>query len=158
MFPSGSSNTGDVRKLAIAKPLKIGPLKIPFHAIRWGVHKRERKPGLCENVGMEDFDFPAAMQKAREGLEKLLVEYAADHPESGYRDLGDKFNLSLGAISKIMKRWETLRRNIKRYKKHLRTIEGELRGLITKKTAQKTGCGHEEDNMAPVGKGFEEAE
>jgi len=88
---------------------------------------------------MEDFDFPAAMRKARDGLEKLLVEYAAEHPEMGYRDLGDKFNLSLGAISKIMKRWKTLRRNTKSYKKHLRKLGGELAGLIEKKATQEAG-------------------
>jgi hypothetical protein len=88
---------------------------------------------------MEDFDFPAAMRKVREGLEKLLVEYAAEHPEVGYRDLGEKFNLSLGALSKIMTRWKTLRRNIKRYKGHLRKVERELGGLIPKRTAQKAG-------------------
>jgi hypothetical protein len=88
---------------------------------------------------MEAFDFPDAIRESRKGLEKLLVEYAAEHPEMGYRDLGQKFNLSLGAISKIMKRWKTLRRRIKQYKKHLRKVERELGGLTTKRTAQKTG-------------------
>ncbi len=86
---------------------------------------------------MEAFDFPAAMQEARNSLEKLLVEYAVEHPEMGYRDLGEKFILSLGAISKIMKRWKTLRQRIKRYKKHLRKVEREFGWVKTQQTAQR---------------------
>lgn len=91
---------------------------------------------------MEAFDFPEAMRKSRAGLEKLLVAYAAEHPEMGYRGLSEKFHLSLGAISKIMKRWKNLRRNIKGYKKHLRTVERELGWLKTQETAQ--GAGNDE--------------
>ena len=91
---------------------------------------------------MEAFDFPDAMRKSRRGLEKLLVKYAVDHPEMGYRGLSEKFHLSLGAISKIMKRWESMRRNIKRYEKHLRKVERELGWLKTQETAQ--GAGNDE--------------
>jgi hypothetical protein len=63
---------------------------------------------------MEAFDFPEAMRRARRGLEMQLVEYVAEHPEMGYRELRKAFNLSLGAISKIMKRHDKLRRNLAR--------------------------------------------
>jgi len=97
---------------------------------------------------MEAFDFPDAMRKSRQGLEKLLVKYAAEHPEMGYRRLSEKFYLSLGAISKIMKRWESMRRNMKRYEKHLRKVEREFGWLKTEETAQ--GAGNDESHGVRV--------
>ena len=65
---------------------------------------------------MEAFDFPKEVRAARRGLEMQLVEYVAEHPEMSYRELRVPFNLSLGALSKIMKRHAKLRRNLIRRK------------------------------------------
>jgi hypothetical protein len=50
------------------------------------------------------FNFGRELRKARRALEEMLVAYAAEHPELGYRDLCKQFTLSLGAVSKIMRR------------------------------------------------------
>lgn len=50
------------------------------------------------------FNFGRELRKARKALEEKLVAYAAAHPELGYRDLCKQFTLSLGALSKIMRR------------------------------------------------------
>jgi hypothetical protein len=50
------------------------------------------------------FNFGRELRKARRTLEERVVAYAAEHPELGYRDLRGTFGLSLGALSKIMKR------------------------------------------------------
>jgi hypothetical protein len=50
------------------------------------------------------FNFGRELRKARRTLEERVAAYAAEHPELGYRDLRDTFGLSLGALSKIMKR------------------------------------------------------
>jgi hypothetical protein len=50
------------------------------------------------------FNFGLELRKARRALEEKLVAYAAEHPELGYRDLCKQFTLSLGAVSKIMRR------------------------------------------------------
>ena len=50
------------------------------------------------------FNFGRELRKARRTLEERVAAYAAEHPELGYRDLRGAFGLSLGALSKIMKR------------------------------------------------------
>ena len=50
------------------------------------------------------FNFGRELRKARRTLEERVAAYAAEHPELGYRDLRGTFGLSLGALSKIMKR------------------------------------------------------
>jgi len=52
----------------------------------------------------ERFNFGRELRKARQALEERVAAYAAEHPELGYRDLRVRFALSLGALSKIMKR------------------------------------------------------
>ena len=86
---------------------------------------------------MEAFDFPEAVRRARRGLEMQLVEYVAEHPEMSYRELRKAFKLSLGAISKIMKRHEKLRRNLVRKKsstadKESREKSGVVRHLFSR--------------------------
>ena len=73
-----------------------------------------RLQSLSDNRGMEEapdlvphgarFNFGRELRKARRALEERVAAYAAEHPELGYRDLRDRFGLSLGALSKIMKR------------------------------------------------------
>ena len=86
---------------------------------------------------MEAFDFGDAMRRARRGLEMQLVEYVAEHPEMGYRELSKRFKLSLGALSKIMKRHEKLRRNLVIRKggtadKESRQRSGPIRHLVSR--------------------------
>jgi hypothetical protein len=50
------------------------------------------------------FNFGRELRKARRALEERVAAYAAKHPELGYRDLRVAFGLSLGALSKIMRR------------------------------------------------------
>jgi hypothetical protein len=50
------------------------------------------------------FNFGRELRKARRALEGRVVAYAAENPELAYRDLCERFNLSLGAMSKIMRR------------------------------------------------------
>jgi hypothetical protein len=50
------------------------------------------------------FNFGRELRKARRALEERVAAYAAEHPELGYRDLRHTFGLSLGALSKIMRR------------------------------------------------------
>jgi hypothetical protein len=50
------------------------------------------------------FNFGRELRKARRTLEERVAAYAAEHPALGYRDLRGTFGLSLGALSKIMKR------------------------------------------------------
>lgn len=50
------------------------------------------------------FNFRRELRKARRALEERVAAYAAKHPELGYRDLRLTFGLSLGALSKIMRR------------------------------------------------------
>lgn len=50
------------------------------------------------------FNFGRELRKARRALEERVAAYAAEHPELGYRDLRRTFSLSLGALSKIMRR------------------------------------------------------
>jgi len=87
--------------------------------------------------GMEAFDFPKALRDARRGLEMQLVEYVAEHPEMSYRELCIPFNLSLGALSKIMKRHAKLRRNLIRKKRSVADSEsseksGAVRHLFSR--------------------------
>ena len=87
--------------------------------------------------GMEAFDFPKALRDARRGLEMQLVEYVAEHPEMSYRELRIPFNLSLGALSKIMKRHAKLRRNLIRKKRSVADSEsseksGAVRHLFSR--------------------------
>jgi hypothetical protein len=51
------------------------------------------------------FNFRRELRKARRTLEERVAAYAAEHPELGYRDLRDTFKISLGAVSKIMRRY-----------------------------------------------------
>ena len=50
------------------------------------------------------FNFGRELRKARRALEERVAAYAAENPELGYRELCEEFNLSLGAMSKIMRR------------------------------------------------------
>lgn len=50
------------------------------------------------------FNFGRELRKARRALEERIAAYAAENPELGYRDLCEEFSLSLGAMSKIMRR------------------------------------------------------
>jgi len=50
------------------------------------------------------FNFAQELKKARRALEERVAAYAAQNPELRYRDLCEEFNLSLGAMSKIMRR------------------------------------------------------
>jgi hypothetical protein len=50
------------------------------------------------------FNFAKELRKARRALEDRVAAYAAEHPELGYRDLCRSFGVSLGALSKIMRR------------------------------------------------------
>jgi hypothetical protein len=50
------------------------------------------------------FNFGRELRKARRALEERVASYASEHPELGYRDLCKQFTLSLGAMSKIMRR------------------------------------------------------
>jgi len=50
------------------------------------------------------FNFGRELRKARRALEEKLVAYASENPHLGYRDLCERFDLSLGAMSKIMRR------------------------------------------------------
>jgi hypothetical protein len=85
---------------------------------------------LAHNRGMEAFDFDYALRKARRGLEMQLVEYAAEHPEMGYRELREAFGLSLGAISKIMRQ----------HNKLLRTLIRKKGSTASKESAEKSGA------------------
>jgi hypothetical protein len=50
------------------------------------------------------FNFAQELKRARRALEERVGAYAAEHPELNYRDLCKEFSLSLGAMSKIMRR------------------------------------------------------
>jgi hypothetical protein len=50
------------------------------------------------------FNFAQELKKARRALEERVAAYAAENPELGYRDLCEQFSLSLGAMSKIIRR------------------------------------------------------
>ena len=50
------------------------------------------------------FNFAQELKKARRALEDRVAAYASENPHLSYRDLRDTFGLSLGALSKIMKR------------------------------------------------------
>lgn len=52
----------------------------------------------------DKFNFGRELRKARRALEERVVAYAEEHPELGYRDLCKQFSLSLGAMSKVMRR------------------------------------------------------
>jgi hypothetical protein len=51
-----------------------------------------------------EFNFAEELKRARRALEERVAAYASENPHLGYRDLRDTFGLSLGALSKIMKR------------------------------------------------------
>jgi hypothetical protein len=71
---------------------------------------------LSDNRGMGEssdfvphgarFNFGRELRKARRALEVRVAAYAAENPELGYRELCEEFHLSLGAMSKIMRRQE----------------------------------------------------
>ena len=73
-----------------------------------------RPQSLSDNRGMGEssdfvphgarFNFGRELRKARRALEERVAAYAAENPELGYRELCEEFNLSLGAMSKIMRR------------------------------------------------------
>jgi hypothetical protein len=50
------------------------------------------------------FNFGRELRKARRALEERVAAYAAENPGLGYRALRRTFGLSLGALSKIMRR------------------------------------------------------
>lgn len=50
------------------------------------------------------FNFAMELRRARRALEDRIAAYAAEHTELGYRDLCRSFGVSLGTLSKIMRR------------------------------------------------------